>query len=115
MIMQIVIKVRQGYFFYYNVLFECFFVVSFGVGQLIKIEEFILFLCFYLIFLVVRCVFRLYVFDGGIIDCNKNNIYGLECFFICNIGYNRIGLVNRVCESNYIIFVGYWIGNEVRC
>ncbi|XP_068737640.1 uncharacterized protein [Montipora capricornis] len=64
---------------------------------------------------VVRCVPRLYAPDGGTIDCNKNNIYGSECSFTCNTGYNRIGSANRICESNHTTSVGYWTGNEARC
>lgn len=68
-----------------------------------------------LFFLVVCCLFKLYVLVGGILQCIKDNQYGLECFFFCYDGYIMGGFDCRVCEKDLVMFMGFWMGNEIKC
>ena len=53
--------------------------------------------------------------SGGDSNCSKDNQYGSECSFVCNIGYNMTGSDRRVCEMDAATSVGFWTGNETNC
>ena len=68
-----------------------------------------------LLFLVVRCLPKLYAPAGGTLQCTKETQYGSECSFACHDGHTMTGSDRRVCEKDPVTSKGVWTGNETKC
>ena len=67
------------------------------------------------LFVVFRCPRLQAPFHGSAVNCPVSSVYGSQCSFSCDEGYDLVGSETRTCELSGDFAPASWNGTEPVC